>query len=207
MRCIDLAPGAEALVNTYPADQIQAVAIDTWDGGENQVNIFAANAGIQFPILMFGGQAGILSQYNCNYDYFFIIGGDGIIKWRGDWDEAAMTVVLDAAVAELSPSPVPDVPAGGHRLLANYPNPFNPMTRIPYDLGDGTSSVNVKLEILDVRGRLVKTLVQGNQATGQRYEALWDGTNEQGRQMASGTYMSRLQVDGVPQARFLTLVK
>ena len=156
---------------------------------------------------MFGGQAGILSDYNCNYDYFFIIGGDGIIKWRGNWDEVAMTVAIDAAIAELSPSPVPDVPAGGHRLLANYPNPFNPMTRIPYDLDDSAGSANVRLEILDVRGRLVKTLVQGRQTTGQRYEALWDGTNEQGRQMASGTYVSRLQVDGIPQSRFLTLVK
>ena len=109
--------------------------------------------------------------------------------------------------AELSPAPVEDVPAGGHRLLANYPNPFTPMTRIPYDLGSETGSVMVRLEILDVRGRLVKTLVQGHQATGQRHEALWDGTNESGRQMASGTYVSRLQVDGIPLSRFLTLVK
>lgn len=186
---------------------IQALAIDVWDGGENQVNIFVANANIDYPILMYGGQAGILTDYNCNYDYFFIIGGDGIIKWRGDWDEAAMTAAFDSAIAELSPAPVNDVPAEHHQLLANYPNPFNPMTRIPYVLGEGTGSAAVRLEILDVRGRLVKTLVQAQQATGQRYEVMWDGTNGAGRQVPSGTYLSRLRIDGIPQTRFLTLVK
>ncbi len=202
-----MAPSSEALANSYPPDLIQAIAIDVWDGGENQVNIFAANAGISYPILMYGGQAGILTSYNCSYDYFFIIGGDGIIKWRGDYDEAAMTPVIDAAIADLATSAVPDVPTGGHRLLANYPNPFNPMTLIPYELGDGTDTAAVRLEILDVRGRLVKTLVQAQQASGHRYEAVWDGTNSQGRRVPSGTYLSLLRVDDVVQSRFLTLVK
>jgi len=202
-----VAPSSEALVNSYPTDQIQSLAIDVWDGGELQVNIFVLNAGISHPVLMYGGQAGILTAYNCNYDYFFVIDGAGIIKWRGGFDAVAMTPVIDEAIAALSPAAVPDIPAGGHRLLANYPNPFNPMTRIPYELGDGAGSAEVRLEILDLRGRLVKTLVQARQASGQRYEALWDGTNSQGRQVPSGTYLSRLQVDGVPQSRFLTLVK
>jgi len=156
---------------------------------------------------MYGGQAGILTDYDCNYDYFFIIGGDGIIKWRGGWNPTAMTAAFDSAIAELDVSPVLDVPANAHQLLANYPNPFNPMTRIPYELAGGSSSVTVRLEIMDLRGRLVKTLVQAQRQTGQRYEAVWDGTNAQGRRMPSGTYLSRLQVGGVQQSRFLTLVK
>ncbi len=202
-----MAPSSEALVNSYPADKIQSIAIDVWDGGELQVNIFVANSGINHPILMYGGQAGILSDYNCSYDYFFIVGGDGLIKWRGFYDEAAMVPVIDAAVAELSTSAVPDVPAGGHKLMANYPNPFNPMTRIPYELGDGTGNADVQLQVVDLRGRVIKTLVQDRQASGQAYEALWDGTNSQGRQVPSGTYLYRLRVDGVPQSRMLTLVK
>jgi len=176
-----LAPGSEALINTYPADSVQALAIDTWDGNEALVNIFATNTGIAYPILMYGGQNGILTDYNCNYDYFFIIGGDGIIKWRGHWNEAAMTIALDDAVAELSASAVPDVPSKGHKLLANYPNPFNPTTRIPFELQAGTGTTHVQLEVLDMRGRLIKTLVQGNRADGQRYEAVCDGLNEIGR--------------------------
>ncbi len=156
---------------------------------------------------MYGGQAGILSDYNCSYDYFFIIGGDGVIKWRGRWNEAAMTAAFDNAIAELGTTPVPNVPTDDHQLLANYPNPFNPMTRIPYVLGGSANTATVHLEILDIGGRLIKTLVQGEQATGQRYEVSWNGTNRDGRQVPSGVYLTRLRIDGVARSRIITLVK
>jgi flagellar hook assembly protein FlgD len=92
-------------------------------------------------------------------------------------------------------------------LLNGYPNPFNPQTRIPYELGGTAGTEQVTLEILDLRGRVVKTLVTGPHAAGQRYEAVWNGTDESGRRMPSGAYMSRLTVDGQSQARLLTLVK
>ncbi len=195
-------------MNTFPADKIQSLAIDTWDGPEQLVNIFAANAGVTYPILMNGGLAGILTDYACNYDYFFVIGGDGLIKWRGDWIiDPGVEAAITSAVAELTPSPVPDLPTGGHRLQPNYPNPFNPLTRIPYDLAGEVSSATVRLEILDLRGRVVKTLVDERQATGQRYEVTWNGTNTRGRSVPSGTYVSRLVVDGVAQSRVMTLIK
>jgi hypothetical protein len=177
-----------------------------WDGDPNQVDIFFQNAQVTYPILMLGGQAGIMAAYNCFQDYFFIVGGDGVIKWRGSWNLAAITTAIDEAIAELAATAVPDVPTSGHRLLANYPNPFNPQTRIPYEIAAGGPAV-VRLEVLDVQGRLVKTLVQATLNGGESYEAVWDGTNEQGRAMPSGNYLSRLLVDGQPQARILTLVK
>jgi hypothetical protein len=161
---------------------------------------------VTYPILMLGGQGGIQTSYNCLYDYFFIIGGDGVIKWRGQWDQTAITTAIDGAIGELGVTAVPEIPAAGHRLLANYPNPFNPVTRIPYELAAG-QAVAVRLEIVDVRGRLVKRLVSAVQAGGQRHEAVWDGTDTQARAVPSGTYLYRLVVDGLPQARVLTLLK
>ena len=56
-------------------------------------------------------------------------------------------------------------------------------------------------------GRIVRTLVDEVQVVGQRYEATWNGTDDSGRRMPSGAYMSRLTVGDQTQARMLTLVK
>jgi FlgD Ig-like domain len=157
---------------------------------------------------MMGMVNGIRTDYNCGYDYVFVIGGDGIIKWRGAPSSPALVPALDSAIEELSTSATEDSPKVRHQLLAGYPNPFNPMTTIPFELAEGQAEVGVKLEILDVRGRVVRTLVDGYRAGGQRHSVTWDGLDQSGRQVPSGTYMSRLKVVGTePQAKLLTLVK
>lgn len=152
--------------------------------------------------------AGIMSTYNCGYDYVFVIGADGIIKWRGNPNANGLANAVENAIAEISTSAAGEGVVARHQLLAGYPNPFNPMTSIPFELADGQGDVAVKLDILDVRGRLVRTLVDGQRASGQRHQVTWNGTNEAGQRVPSGTYMSRLRVQGAePQARLLTLVK
>jgi len=157
---------------------------------------------------MKGNENGIPSLYNCGTDYVFVIGADGIIKWRGSPNNSGLAPALEAAIAEISTSAVGDGPVALHQLLPGYPNPFNPMTNIPFELAEDSGNVAVKLDILDIRGRLVRTLVDGYRAGGQRHLAQWDGTDQSGQKMPSGTYMSRLRVQGMaPQARMLTLVK
>lgn len=156
---------------------------------------------------MMGNVGGIPSSYNCGTDHVFVIGGDGIIKWRGTPSNSGLAPALESAIAEISTSAVGDNPVVRHQLLPGYPNPFNPMTNIPFELVPGQGDVVVKLDILDVRGRLVRTLVDGQRAGGSHL-VQWDGTDQAGQKMPSGTYMSRLRVQGMqPQARLLTLVK
>lgn len=196
------------MISGYSPDQFQAFAIDVWDGGELNAQIFIANTLIPYPYLMFGGINGIMADYNCTYDLVFVIGGDGIIIYRGYYQDAAVQAAIDEGIAALGgPSAVGDLPASGHRLLDGYPNPFNPRTTIPYELGGEAGSYRVKLEILDIAGRVVKTLVDGVQAGGRRHEAAWNGTDDSGRRLPSGAYLSRLTVDGRTQARMVTLVK
>jgi len=76
-----------------------------------------------------------------------------------------------------------------YQLKQNYPNPFNPTTSISYQLSAGS---DVKLMIFNVRGQLIRTLVSGQQAAG-RYQVMWNGLDEHGRQVASGIYLYRLQ--------------
>jgi FlgD Ig-like domain len=85
--------------------------------------------------------------------------------------------------------PVPRVTA----LQQNVPNPFNPSTKIAFDIA---SPGKVRLLIVDVAGRLVRTLVDAQMMQG-RYTMSWDGTDQAGRRVASGTYYYALEtLDG-----------
>ena len=79
-------------------------------------------------------------------------------------------------------------------LLANYPNPFNPETWIPYQLASPT---DVAVEIHASNGRLVRTLALGQLPAGVYQEkgraVYWDGKNEQGEPVASGVYFYTLK--------------
>ena len=95
------------------------------------------------------------------------------------------------------------------QLLANYPNPFNPETWIPYQLAKETSDVQVT--IYDGRGVVVRQLMLGHQAPGfytsRSRAAYWDGRNTLGERVASGIYFYQLQADGVSSLRKMFIRK
>lgn len=88
-------------------------------------------------------------------------------------------------------------------LSQNYPNPFNPNTVIRYSL-----PVNSKtnLEIYDILGRKVRTLVNEGQNAGY-YRIVWDGRNGYGQAVASGIYIYRIQAGDFVKVRKMMLVK
>jgi hypothetical protein len=87
-------------------------------------------------------------------------------------------------------SPVPDLPAGrsGARLLPNVPNPFNPSTRLQFELA---APATVELKIYDARGALVRVLTGGSFLAGAQ-AVVWDGRDTSGRAVASGVYHVQL---------------
>ncbi|MFQ5675973.1 MAG: FlgD immunoglobulin-like domain containing protein [bacterium] len=95
-------------------------------------------------------------------------------------------------------------------LDPNYPNPFNPSTLIPYQLPHrGT----VLLEVYNLAGQKIRTLVHGLQPAGD-YREVWDGRDALGRQVASGIYLVQLKVvpeeaESAPfrQVRKITLMR
>ena len=89
------------------------------------------------------------------------------------------------------------------RLEQNYPNPFNSSTAIRYQT---TESAQVQLEIFDLTGQKIKSLVDDAQIPGA-YEILWDGTNEQGNPVGTGIYLTRLQVGSFTEVRKMLLIK
>lgn len=89
------------------------------------------------------------------------------------------------------------------RLLKNYPNPFNPRTKIHFTLKRDAQAL---LRVYDVRGRLIRTLVDSYVAAGSRIVE-WDGTDDRGISLASGTYFLRLSAGGDYESRTVTLLK
>ena len=90
----------------------------------------------------------------------------------------------------------------GFVLGHNFPNPFNPATVIPYHLA---AASQVRLEVFNLLGQRVATLVDGAQAAGAQ-TAVWNATDAAGQAVSAGVYVYRLTVDGVSQTGRMVLV-
>ncbi|MBN1780321.1 T9SS type A sorting domain-containing protein [bacterium] len=90
-----------------------------------------------------------------------------------------------------------------HGMLQNFPNPFNPGTTISYELPGQT---HVKLQIYDIQGRLIKTLVSEIQPEGA-YSVMWDGSDHANARAGSGVYFCRLTTDNFTLERKLIVLK
>ena len=89
-------------------------------------------------------------------------------------------------------------------LAPAEPNPFNPSTTLRFELA---SPGPAHLIVYDARGRRVRTLAAERFAQPGRYEARWDGLDDNGRSVASGVYHARLEVTGRVFTQRLTLIK
>ena len=76
-------------------------------------------------------------------------------------------------------------------LSQNFPNPFNPVTRVAFSL---KKKGKVSLRVYDVSGRLIRVLIDEVREAGS-YEVVWDGANNEGRRTASGIYFCRMETD------------
>jgi len=103
----------------------------------------------------------------------------------------------DGGVMELD---VPSISA----LHANVPNPFNPTTRIAFDVAQAG---RVTLVIHDAAGRRVKTLVNEDLPARRGHVVMWDGLDEAGRRTASGVYFARLVAPDLTATRKLVLLE
>jgi len=90
------------------------------------------------------------------------------------------------------------------QLFQNYPNPFNPVTTIRYQLTQNQQPV--KLLIVDLLGQTVRTLVNTLQSAGE-YSVQWDGRDNSGKPVTSGTYWYQLIIPSGTETRRMVLVR
>jgi hypothetical protein len=88
-------------------------------------------------------------------------------------------------------------------LYNNFPNPFNPVTALRYDLPEDAL---VNITIYDMMGRLVKNLVSSQQTAG--YKSInWNATNNAGSPVSAGIYLYQVQAGKFRQTRKMILLK
>lgn len=91
-----------------------------------------------------------------------------------------------------------------YKLENAYPNPFNPSTNIRFSL---PKNEKVRLEVYDMRGRLVKSLVDSDYMNAGTYEFSWDGKNNRGESVSSGVYITRLTTGSFMNSIKMNLIK
>ena len=90
-----------------------------------------------------------------------------------------------------------------YALHSNYPNPFNPSTRLRYDLPKAGPA---NLTVYDIQGRAVRILLAGEQSAGAK-ELLWDARDERGHPVPSGVYFARLTAPGFARTIKMVLLR
>lgn len=91
-----------------------------------------------------------------------------------------------------------------YELGSNYPNPFNPTTKLSFSLPHGE---NVFLQIFDQHGRLVSTIVNGTRMNPGTYEYMWNAATDAAMPLSSGTYYARLAAGKFSKTQKMILMK
>jgi hypothetical protein len=93
-----------------------------------------------------------------------------------------------------------------YSLASNYPNPFNPSTVIEYTLASSHNDAVVKLEVFNLLGQKVSTLIDEPQPAGT-YRVTWSGADDSGRPLASGVYVYRLHAGPFTSMKKMLLIR
>lgn len=91
-----------------------------------------------------------------------------------------------------------------YKIENAYPNPFNPSTKIRFSI---PKNEKVRLEIYDMRGRLVNSLIDSEFINAGSYESTWNGKNNRGETVSSGIYLARITTGNYIQSIKLNLIK
>ncbi|MBU8920916.1 MAG: T9SS type A sorting domain-containing protein, partial [Bacteroidales bacterium] len=132
-------------------------------------------------------------------EYNFLL---GVKDQTSSIDDARFVILVGNEELADSTGLLP-VPPTKTSLIGNYPNPFNPSTRIRFDL---VEKARVRLDIFDVRGRLVATPLDRTMTAGRK-EIDWTAADRNGEPLASGVYFCRLTAGRVVETRKMVLLR
>ncbi len=195
--------------NTTPGEKISTLIVATDADGDPLRYSLGGPDAASFRIGKKTGQLRTHTPLNLEnplslHTYFLTITASD-----GNGGEASINVTINVTKTPDAPgAPARQAPPAENALLANYPNPFNPETWIPYQLAKDSE---VSIRIYDTTGRVVRTLQLGHQAAGfytdRSRSAYWDGRNALGEPVASGVYFYTLTAGDFTATRKLLIRK
>ena len=184
---------------------------------QNQINQFVEENGITYPILQdeqssggsgpagFGGETYddyYIPNQGSPYPRDFIVDQNGILAYaNNEIDTEYMIYIIEDLLAgeSLQMDELKIIP-DQKTIYPAYPNPFNPVTTIRFDIPEGAANL-LSLRIFDINGGLVETLMDGQREPGI-YTVQWDGSYQ-----PSGVYFVRLESGSTVAVRKLILLK
>jgi hypothetical protein len=123
--------------------------------------------------------------------------------WVAQGKAAPVAMAHDTLSVEAIPSGIADTPRFKNGLYAAHPNPFNPSTRVPFEL-EGRGPVYI--QVFDVSGRLTRTLLSEVKSAG-KHAVVWDGRNDAGEAVSSGVYFVKMKAGRFTAVQKAVLVK
>jgi subtilisin-like proprotein convertase family protein len=178
-----------------PPKQIRVTIQDTQSGLASIVVVTATNATVSIPSFTVGTTSPVIvtaTKTNQSLPSTVVLRAT---------DVAGNAVECDPVYTTIS-APIPQ----SFGLGSNYPNPFNPTTRINFSVAQSQAPTHVTLRVFDVLGREVRTLIAEPMQPGV-YSAEWDGKDNNGITVPSGVYLYRMVAGDFSASRRMVLSK
>jgi hypothetical protein len=132
-------------------------------------------------------------------DVLYVVNAQDSVVWAQTSDSGTVRISnILASIEDNLPQSATE-----YRLHDNYPNPFNPLTKIAFEL---KQPADVTLSVYDLQGRLVSTLVSQKYSAGT-HTIEWNGTDYFGNKVASGIYLYQLSSDNFQMTKKMVLLK
>ena len=148
----------------------------------------------QFEAILLDDTSFVDSSNILNIPYYYRLSAQDFSGNRSDY-----TNVIEMIILQIDDNMLPDQFA----LHQNYPNPFNPTTTIRYDIAQES---RVLIQVFDIQGRLVKTLVEKMDTPGKK-SIHWNATNQIGDPVSAGMYLYIIQTDSFNDTKKMLLLK
>jgi len=190
----------QALLNVYGATIV---------GGDGRFDLVPAFSAVNVnasaaPFTVAFDDSGAATDQDTTYTATLTFTTRDQVGLPGATNLASLTVHLKATVNQIDQTAVGDRPLVTATMLrANFPNPFSAGTRVQFDLVKESS---VRIEVFDVTGRLVRTLLDRTMGSGA-YEVGWDGLAGDAREAAPGIYFYRLTTPEYTATRRMTKLR